>query len=463
MVRWFQGLQFRLILGFTLALGLALAAVGVYTGYAANREVEQFSDRLEEARAARVEEMISLAYTQNRNWSGIQGIVERAGDLYGRRIVVRDAQGRLIADSEAGFGRQPVVLVGTDRFRPIRTGNEEIGFLSLDVVQVETEVAEPAISRVVSSVNWALVWAGLGAWVGGVLLVTILSRRILSPVRALTGAAGRLGMGNLEERVSVSSSDEVGQLGRTFNTMADRLQRAERQRVRLMSDVAHELRTPLTNVRGYLEAMRDGVLTPTPAAIEVAHQQAMHLGRLVEDLGLIAQADAGALSLDFQEESMVELVGMSVEAFRPAAEGKGVALRLEAASEMPMASVDRTRIAQTLGNLLDNAVRHTPEGGEVSVLVEAAGESVRVSVSDTGEGMPEEERGRIFDRFYRVDPSRSRATGGTGLGLTIARQLVEAHGGSIWAERRPEGGSRFVFEVPAGQLRCGKFGAGGGV
>ncbi len=450
MVRWVQGLQFRLILGFTLALGLALAAVGVYTGYSANREVEQFSDRLEEARAARVEEMISIAYSRNRDWSGIQGIVERAGELYDRRIVVRDAQGRLIADSQAEFGIVPVAWRGGHRFRPIRTGNQEIGFLSLAPGQVETEVAEPAISRVVSSVNWALVWAGLGAWIGGVLLVTILSQRILSPVRALTGAAGRLGMGNLEERVDVSSSDEVGQLGRTFNTMADRLQRSEQQRVRLMSDVAHELRTPLTNVRGYLEAMRDGVLTPTPAAIEVAHQQAMHLGRLVEDLGLIAQADAGVLSLDLQEESMGELAKMSVEAFRPAAEGKGVTLRLESAPELPPAPMDRTRISQALGNLLDNAVRHTPEGGEVSVLVEAAGESVRVSVEDTGEGVPEDEVGQIFDRFYRVDPSRSRATGGTGLGLTIARQLVEAHSGAIWAERRSEGGSRFVFEIPVG-------------
>ena len=450
MVRWFRGLQFRLILGFTLALGLALASVGVYTGYAANREVEQFSERLEEARIARVGEMISLSYSQSKDWSGIQSIVERAGSLYGRRIVVTDAQGRLIADSQAGIGRLPVSWRGADNYRPIRTGSEEIGFLALAAVQAETEVAEPAISRVVSAVNWSLVWAGLAAWIGGVLLVTMLSRRILSPVRDLTGAAARLGLGNLDERVEVSSSDELGQLGRTFNTMADDLQRAEQQRVRLMSDVAHELRTPLTNVRGYLEAMRDGVLTPTPAAIDVAHQQAMHLGRLVEDLGLIAQADAGALTLDFDEASLAELATSSVEAFRPAAEGKGISLRMEAPSDLRPVRMDSTRIAQALGNLLDNAVRHTPEGGVVLVLVEAVGESVRVSVEDTGEGVPEEELGQIFDRFYRVDQSRSRATGGTGLGLTIARQLVEAHGGSIWAEGRSEGGSRFVFEVPIG-------------
>ena len=450
MVRWFRGIQFRLILGFTLALGLALAAVGVYTGYAANREVEQFSERLEEARAARVEEMVSLAYSKSRDWSNIQGIVERAGDLYGKRIVVTDAQGRLIADSQAGFGNFPVALRSGGRFRPIHTGNQQIGYLTLAPGQVESEVAEPAISRVVAAVNWSLVWAGLGAWVGGVLLVTIISRRILSPVRALTGAASRLGRGKLDERVKVSTSDEIGELGRTFNDMADHLRRVEEQRVRLMSDVAHELRTPLTNVRGYLEAMRDGVLTPTPAAIDVAHQQAMHLGRLVEDLGLISQADAGALTLDFEEASMVELVESTVEAFRPAAEGKGITLAMEVLSALPIMRMDRTRMAQTLGNLLDNAVRHTPEGGEVSVVVGMAGEMIRVSVEDSGEGIPEEDLAQIFDRFYRVDPSRSRATGGTGLGLTIAKQLIESHGGSIRAERGLDEGSRFVLEAPVG-------------
>ena len=152
--------------------------------------------------------------------------------------------------------------------------------------------------------------------------------------------------------------------------------------------------------------------------------------------------------LDFQVSPLAELVESSVEAFRTRAERKGVSLVLDAEATLPSVRMDATRIAQALGNLLDNAVRHTPQGGTVSVSVTAEGDSVQVSVDDTGEGVPEEELGQIFDRFYRVDPSRSRATGGTGLGLTIARQLVEAHGGSIWAERRPEGGSRFAFELP---------------
>ena len=430
-------------------MGLALAAVGVYTGYAANREVEQFSERLEEARAARVEEMISLAYSQRRDWSGIQGIVERAGSLYGKANRGEGRAGAVDCGLAGRIRRAARCAASRRQIQADSYGQpgDRVSY-ALEPGQVESEVAEPAISRVVSAVNWSLVWAGLAAWIGGVLLVTMMSRRILSPVRALTGVAARLGMGNLDERVEVASSDEMGQLGRTFNNMAARLQGAERQRVRLMSDVAHELRTPLTNVRGYLEAMRDGVLTPTPAAIDIVHQQAMHLGRLVEDLGLIAQADAGVLTLDFHEASLAELVESSVEAFRPAAEGKGITLRLEASSELPAVRMDSTRIAQALGNLLDNAVRHTPEGGTVSVLVEGVDDTVRVSVEDSGEGVPVEEVRQIFDRFYRVDPSRSRATGGTGLGLTIARQLVEAHGGSIRAERRPEGGSRFVFELP---------------
>ena len=398
------GLQFRLILGFTLALGLALGGVGVYTGLAADREVGQFAERLESARAARIEEMISKSYQQRRGWDDLQGIVERAGALYDRRIVVTDAKERVIADSHATYGPSLSIWQRSKGDRPIRTGDKEIGFLALATSQVQETVAEPAISRVVSSLNWSLVWAGLAAGVGGVLLVTMLSRCILAPVRELTAAAASLGRGNLDKRVSVSSSDEIGQLGSTFNAMADRLQKGEEQRVTLMADVAHELRTPLSNIQGYLEAIRDGLLVPNGSTIDIIHQQALHLGRVVEDLRIIALADAGALALRMEVESVAELLESSVEACRPLAEAKGMTVTHSVAKDLPMVRMDRTRIAQVLSNLLNNAVMHTPEGGSVLVSAEAGKSVVRVSVTDTGEGMPTEELEQIFDRFYRSGP-----------------------------------------------------------
>ena len=390
------GLQFRLILGFTLTLGLALTGVGVYTGFAADREVGQFSERLETARAARIEEMISESYRQRRGWDELQGIVERAGALYDRRIVVTDAKEQVIADSHARYGPSLSVWQRSKGDRPIRTGDEEIGFLALATSQVQETVAEPAISRVVSSLNWSLVWTGLAAGVGGVLLVTMLSRRILAPVRELTAAAASLGRGNLHKRVSVSSSDEIGQLGSTFNAMADRLQKGEEQRVTLIGDVAHELRTPLSNIQGYLEAIRDGLLVPNGSTIDIIHQQALHLGRVVEDLRIIALADAGALALSMEVESVAELLEGSVEAYRPLAEAKGVTVTHSVAEDIPMVLVDRTRIAQVLTNLLNTAVMHTPKGGSVLVSAEASESVVKVSVTDTGEGMPSEELEQIF-------------------------------------------------------------------
>ena len=331
---------------------------------------------------------------------------------------------------------------------PIVSGNEEIGSLALAPSEIQETIAEPAISRVVSSLNRSLIWTGLAAGVGGILLVSLMSRRILTPVRELTLAAGRLGQGDLSQRVATSSRDEIGQLGATFNAMAEGLEGAERQRRSLMADVAHELRTPLSNIQGYLEAVRDGLLKPDNATIDTIYQQVLHLTRLVEDLRLLALADAGALSLSLQEESLQEVLQSSVASCRPRAEAKGVSVALSIPSEIPLVQMDRTRIAQVVSNLLDNAIFHTPQGGSVSVSAESLGSAVRVIVADTGEGILPEDLPQVFERFYRVDPSRARTTGGTGLGLTIARQLVEAHRGTIRAESTPGQGSRFIFELP---------------
>ncbi len=267
-------------------------------------------------------------------------------------------------------------------------------------------------------------------------------------VRQGSDGIRRLGRGDLSQRVSASTRDEVGQLGRTFNSMAEGLERAEQQRRNLMADVAHELRTPLTNVQGYLEAVKDGLLQPDVDTIETILQQVLYLTRLVEDLRLLALAEAGALRVEVEPDSLGDLLQRSVEAIRPRAQSRGVALSLDLPSGLPLVEMDRTRIAQVVGNLLENAIVHTPEGGQVTVVAVADARSARVTVADSGEGVPPEELSRIFERFHRADPSRSRATGGAGLGLTIAKQLVEAHGGTIRAESGPGPGSRFIFELP---------------
>ena len=198
-----------------------------------------------------------------------------------------------------------------------------------------------------------------------------------------------------------------------------------------------------------MEAIQDGVFQPTPETIATIHEQAILLSRLVEDLRLLAQVDAGELQLRLSQTGVEGLVQSCVAVLRPCAEAKGVALGIDVAETLPELDLDPARIAQALGNLLDNAFTHTPEGGRVMVSAQASAGGVEVAVADTGPGIAPEDLKRVFDRFYRADPSRARSSGGSGLGLTIARRLVEAHGGSIEVESVVGQGSRFTISLPA--------------
>ena len=453
MSKWFFSLQFRLIAAFALVLALALTSVSMYVGLTANQAAEQFDREVEEARAARIGQMITEYYTATRGWGGLQAAVEQAGALYGVRVVVRDDSGEIVADSNAGgsaAASSPGVFSWLDM--PLLSRGQRVGSVAMAPNIAPLEVEEPKVSILASALNRSLLWTGLAAMAGGVLIVSLLSRRVLAPARDLSAAATRLGAGDLSQRVEVRGLDEIANLGRTFNSMAEDLESAEQQRRSLMADVAHEFRTPVSNIQGYLEAVRDGLMQPNSDTIDTIHQQVLHLTRLIEDLRLLALAEAGALRLDLMPDSLEEVLRRSMEAVRPRAEARGISLAMDAATNLPLVEMDRTRIAQVVGNLLENAITHTPEGGSVTVLAETTdGAAVRVTVVDTGSGMSDADVDMAFERFYRVDPSRARSTGGAGLGLTIARQLVEAHGGSIRAESEMGAGSRFIFELPVGQ------------
>ena len=445
-------LQFRLVVGFALVLFLTLSGVSIYLGRVADREARRLEQDIEDVRASRIEQVVSRYLKDRTRRVGLQGTLEHVGSLYGWRIVVNDVDGRLLADSNVTLSREALVPPPGRRRMPIMDRGHEVASVLMSQDMTPEGGPEPTASRMASALNRSLLWAGLGGGLGGIALVTLVSGRVLDPVRKLRFAARDLGQGDLSQRVSAPGHGEIGELGRTFNTMAEGLERAEQQRRNLMADVAHELRTPLSNIQGYLEAVRDGMVEPNEETIDTITGQVALLSHLVEDLRVLALAEAGSLSLDLQPDSLEEVLRATVESFGPRAHAKGVELHFEVPEGLRTVVMDRARIAQATSNLVENAIFHTPEGGRVSLTARAAGAHIEVSVQDTGPGIASDELPFVFDRFYRVDPSRSRATGGAGLGLTIAKQLVEAHGGTIRAESTPGAGSRFIFELPVSQV-----------
>ena len=293
----------------------------------------------------------------------------------------------------------------------------------------------------------------IGLLAGGVLLVTLLlcallAGSIVRPLRRMAVAAQRAGEGDLAARVPVRRRDEVGEVGTAFNRMAERRAADDEARTRLTSDVSHELRTPLANVRGWLEAAQDGLVATDRELLDSLHEETLLLQRLVDDLRDLAVGDAGGMVLDLEEVDLGDLVARVAQSFGGVAETAGVELVVSAEAGS-VVTADPVRLRQAVGNLLANAVRHTPAGGTVTL---HTGPEL-IEVADTGEGIPTEELPHVFDRFRRVDPSRSRVTGGSGLGLAIVRQIVEAHGGTVSLESRP--GVRTVATIRLPQALTG--------
>jgi two-component system sensor histidine kinase BaeS len=231
--------------------------------------------------------------------------------------------------------------------------------------------------------------------------------------------------------------------------MADGLARTEALRRAMVTDVAHELRTPLTNLRGYLEAVRDGVTEPRTEVIESLYEEAMLLSDLVDDLQDLTLSEAGQLTLHREPLDVTSLLCAAAQAVQPRARAQGVELTVRTGADLSRVDADRQRIGQVLRNLVANALTHTSAGGMVRLGAWRSGERVTIEVLDTGSGIPPEHLPNVFERFYRADPSRTRATGGAGIGLAVVKRLVDAHGGCVEVDSAPGRGSRFRFTLPA--------------
>jgi signal transduction histidine kinase len=447
-----HSLQFRLLLAFTLVVVVTIGATFFFIYRTTRSEIGQFEQRVEDIRASRMETELARYYYQHQSWEGIQPFIEQWGNLHGWRIILTDNQGTVIADSQGDLLGEPYQADAPGRVISFLWGGDAIGTLytspELSPQTGFTQPPPPSAPVLYLAIGRFFIWGGLVAVAIAVALAFFLSRRTLAPIKALTLASERLGRGDFSQRVQVKDKGELGELAQTFNSMAGDLERAENLRKNMVADVAHELRTPLSNIRGYLEALRDGVMKPDKKNINSLYEEASLLSRLVDDLQELSLAEAGELKLVRQPEDIGELIRQAVAAVEAQEKTKGLSLAVELPKKLPPVNIDARRIGEVLRNLLENAVAHTGKGDTITVAAKQRDRLVEISITDTGEGIPAEELPNIFERFYRVDKSRTRATGGTGLGLTITKRLVEAHGGRIEVQSEAGKGSRFAFTLP---------------
>ncbi|HYS43113.1 MAG TPA: ATP-binding protein [Geobacteraceae bacterium] len=464
------GIKYRLFLAILAAAGLAVVCMFVIMHWSIDRGFIRYVDSLEQTRLALLAERLDESYAERGSWDflknepgqwrrllaasmpeeeappGRQGEEGRRppgppphlGRGFAVRVVLLDA------------GKTPVVgpaaIPGNMELKPLRHHDRAVGYLGL---LPRRRLSDERQLRFLKEQKLALsLVAGMVVLLAAGLSLP-LANRLVRPIRLLAAATNRLAAGEFATRVPVASSDELGHLARDFNALALTLEKNEQARRQWVADISHELRTPLAILRGEIEALQDGVRQPTPDSIHSLHGEVLRLSRLVDDLYQLSLSDLGALTYRKENLDLAEVLAEALDSFRPDFARKEIALRAElpARKEFPLFA-DRERLLQLFANLLGNALNYTDPGGALEVRLEQRGGLATAHFRDTAPGVPEAELERLFDRLYRVEGSRSRASGGAGLGLAICRNIVLAHEGSIAALPSPLGGVWIKVELP---------------
>ncbi len=463
----------RLSLAFLAVAGLAVGAVALLVLHTTETTFRQYVQQRNAAQsqAAMVKRLVDY-YAQNGTWVGAEEALpgpkngsqhsgrKRDGEealnapervvAHGAEALVADMSGLVRAATDPA--RVGTTLSAQQRAQaaPLKVGGEQVGWLWLETPS-ETALGQ-AETEFLAQVARRLTYTALSVAVLAVLVGAGLAWQITRPLRALTQAVEELQRGRWGRQVQAEGALEIRELAHAFNTFSLALAESEQLRQRMAADIAHELRTPVSVLRGHLEAMLDGVYPLDAAHLAVAYDRTLHLARLVDDLRLLTRAEAGQLSLQRTLTTPQAIVTWAVESFTPLARDAAITLRADLPPDLPPVEVDVDRIHQVLGNLLTNALRHTPRGGTITVGAARQGEGVAIYVRNTGSTLTPEQQAQVFTPFWRAEEARERDSGGVGLGLAIARQLARAHGGEL-SVSSVHGQTTFTLTLPSSSAK----------
>jgi len=458
-------MRWRLFLSFALIVLITLLSLGYWLRQGTLEAVDTFAQRGGFIGADPLVSALEEYYRVKQTWEGADIILnnlppttdqnrpgnafpQAGGQMVGRaqKMSLLDEDGNVIYGQDELGGLSKLNEEQLQYAIPLKSDSKTVGYLLPIGGAFQRNLDfEKTLSERITNAAWK---ASLIAGTLSLALAFMLGYLLIKPVRTLTKAASRLAEGDLNQHVDVSGSGELAALSKTFNHMASSLQQAEARRQAMTADIAHELRTPLAVQRANLEAIQDGIYHFDQENLELILEQNKLLSRLVEDLRTLALTDADELTLYKETTDIAALTEQVVDQFRPGANQAGISLIFEQKEILPQIEADPRRIVQILNNLLSNAVNHTPTGGQVITRLLLADRYIEIDIHDSGEGIPKEALPHIFERFYRSDLARSRQHGGSGLGLTIARKLAEAHGGSLSAENHVNGGALFRLRLP---------------
>ena len=470
-----RSLALKLTLAF---LVISLMGVALVAGLIRQSTQTEFDRFLLSQRQSDFVDYSTAYYEETNSWDGVERVLQEQRllpppgqtapptpqNLESEQATLSQDQQ---PDSPPPVWEQPIVLADARGFVVVAGGPFEIGDRApRDVLDGGVEIRSggrlvgtvldmaappdrhPAEVRYLERTNQALLQAALAAGGIAVVLGLALARTLTHPLQELTAAVRRMGEGSLKQPVPVRSHDELGELAGAINQMSADLDRSNELRRQMIADIAHDLRTPLTVIKGYTEALRDGDLPPMTGTFQTMFQEAELLSYLIDDLRTLSLADAGELALNYQPLAPRELMERTASGHLAQAQQAEVALQVEADEALPLVRVDPERMAQVLGNLVSNALRYTPAGGEITLGAARHGDDVHLIVQDTGAGIAPEHILRIFDRFYRGETARQVETRESGLGLSIAKSLVELQGGTIGVSSKLGNGTTFTIILP---------------